>query len=68
MDDWLARLKDERAELRERYNNLALFLGADKFDTLDKTDQTLLRIQYATMETYAILVDARIRRAEAKAD
>lgn len=62
--DWLDRLKDERSELRQKYNDLAMFFGTETYTALPETLAGLLKAQYSIMEAYITILNIRIAAAE----
>lgn len=60
MDNFAERLINERIELAERKNKLKHFVDSDKFYSIDKTQQSLLKIQLNAMETYHEVLMQRI--------
>jgi hypothetical protein len=62
-DGWLARLKDEAAELKDRLDKLTAFLPSDAFDALAFEDRNLLRAQAMLMRELHAILDKRIGRA-----
>ncbi len=60
MDEFMKRLINEREELEEKLNKLDIFIGSEKFDSIDQIQQTLLKIQSSAMETYYKCLDQRI--------
>lgn len=66
-EDWLTRVKDERAELRVKHSNLALFFGTEVYQKLPQQAKGLLRLQYSVMESYLTILGIRIADAEATA-
>jgi len=52
MGDFIARIKDEKKELKDKLDKLSSFLDSEKFNELDKNQQRLLRKQHSAMDEY----------------
>lgn len=66
MENYIERMKLEKAELEQRITKLLAFMESDEFGKLDDIDKRLLRQQYAGMETYLIALSARLLREDIK--
>lgn len=62
--DWKERLKAESEELDGRIEKLVVFMGTQAFRDLDLPNQFLLEVQFKAMQTYAKILDERIRLNE----
>ena len=60
MINYKTRLEKERAELKKRMHNLALFMGTEDFETIAEEQQLLLLVQEKAMETYDRCLELRI--------
>jgi hypothetical protein len=67
-DDWKHRLVQERAELGERIEKLAAFVGTHTFSNLEYADRDLLGRQLAYMRQYEYILDLRGKRAFGQQD
>lgn len=56
------RVIDEKAALQEKINALYVFFTTDTFDELPCDDRMLLNAQYHAMNTYASILETRIRK------
>lgn len=54
------RMLDERAELAKKMKALVTFFGSDRFNALGADDQSLMRMQYAAMMQYHVILHMRI--------
>ncbi len=59
-EDFKTRLKDEHAQLEEKFNKLKSFVESSKFYELDRHSRSLLSIQLMAMKTYLTCLDERI--------
>ena len=62
-DDWLTRLRAERAEVAERLAKLRTFLESGT-GSVSHTQRELLTLQESAMSDYVAVLDARIAYAE----
>lgn len=60
MSTFKDRLLEEKAQLDERGNKLETFIKSEKFDSVTKVQQTLLKIQLQAMVTYGQCLMERI--------
>lgn len=61
MNDFLTRLCDESDQLKIKIDNLNKFIIGDIFNTIDNSQQILLRIQLCSMQTYNQCLIERIK-------
>ena len=54
------RVRVENDELREKIGKLKDFLESEKIKQIDKTQASLLRMQYDTMTAYANILEKRL--------
>lgn len=66
MEEYVERIKTEKADLEQRITKLLAFIESDKFAELDDIDKRLLRQQYCGMETYLTALSARLLREDIK--
>lgn len=59
------RVVAEKAELDERLQKLAVFMGRDDFDALPDEDRYLLHVQSSVMLSLSMLLGKRIERFHA---
>lgn len=62
MLEYQNRVINEQYLLDEKAEALYGFLASEKFETLDKVDQHLLKQQYYAMMVYAGILEQRIKR------
>ena len=62
MEDFEKRLIIERDDLRDKTSKLLIFIGSDRFKTIDKESQMLLQFQYGYMISYLSVLNKRIER------
>lgn len=60
MDDLKNKLLEEQAQLNIKLNKLNNFLKSEKFNTIDKEQQKLLKIQASAMNIYNYCLLERI--------
>lgn len=60
MSIFIERLLAEETELNEKRSKLATFLETNAFKSIDKEQQSLLKIQLNAMTTYAECLNQRI--------
>lgn len=65
-DSWVHRVLDERAELEKKVDALRLFLGSGAAEKIGERAQADLREQLYHMESYAWVLQRRIRSAAAQ--
>lgn len=56
------RVVGERDALDEKVEKLYVFLASKYYDSLDKDEQSLLKMQYYAMKTYLYVLDMRINK------
>lgn len=66
MDDFISRLKTEKAELDIKIEKLGNFLPTDKRRELDIDEQALLATQFKIMQVYSDILKERIFCIEEK--
>jgi hypothetical protein len=59
------RVVAEKAELDERLQKLALFMGGEVFDALPEEDRYLMQLQSSVMLSLSMLLGKRIERFQA---
>lgn len=62
MDDFIARLSDEKSQLDEKIAKLEAFTKSDAFNVIDNVQSGLLKIQLNAMATYSQCLDERLWR------
>lgn len=68
MDDFISRLKTEKAELDIKIKKLRNFLLTDKRKELGIDEQALLATQFKIMQVYSDILKERIYWIEVKCD
>lgn len=64
-ETYLNRLRVERDDLNEKYQNLGIYLNSVAFSKLPATTQEDLRFQYEVMAPYALIINKRYDEATA---
>ena len=62
MSDFKTRLETEKVELEEKLDKLDAFLVSENVNKVADTQQALLRVQAAAMNTYLQCLKERIER------
>ena len=62
MSNFIKRLENEESQLRDRINKLYDFIESDKFDEVEREQQSLLLIQLNAMRTYWRILQTRLNR------
>lgn len=62
MEAFVERMSSEYDELNERVNKLSVFLGTDKYKSLNLEEQDDLITQYHSMVIYKIALRKRLKR------
>ena len=65
-ESWVHKSLEERIELEKKVDALRLFLGSGKADALKVRAQADLREQLYHMESYAWILQRRVRTADAQ--
>lgn len=60
MDEFKTRLIVEQEDLENRFKKLNAFINSEKFESIPKEQQTLLTIQAGAMNTYNLVLKARL--------
>lgn len=60
MNPFIERLIAEETELNEKKAKLSTFIESENFKTVDKEQQSLLRIQHNAMGTYSECLNQRL--------
>ena len=60
MQDYQLRVVDEQEALEEKASALYSFLASKHFNSLDKPNQELLKMQYYSMKVYSGILQQRI--------
>lgn len=63
VDAHVQRMLDEEAQLVERLQKLQVFVTSSKFAQLPEIDQELLAAQLFVMQSYASILNTRLRLA-----
>ncbi len=64
MEKVIKRLIAERNDLLDKCSSLEAFIDSDKFNDVNYVQQLLLPSQLSAMETYLMLLDARLNDLE----
>lgn len=59
----IIRMEQELAELQERCNKIRLFTRSESWAKVNKISQELLGAQYSAMQTYARILNIRLKIA-----
>ena len=60
MEEVIKRIVIERNDLLDKCTSLEAFIDSDKFNDVNYVQQLLLPSQLSAMETYLMLLDARL--------
>ncbi len=66
MSPFLERLIAEETELNEKKSKLSAFVETDNFKSIDKEQQSLLKIQLNAMATYSECLNQRLIQINGK--
>ena len=66
MSTFLERLLAEETELNEKKAKLKTFIEGEAFKSIDKEQQSLLKIQFNAMATYSECLNQRIIQINSK--
>lgn len=66
MSTFIERLLAEETELNEKKAKLQTFIESENFKTVDKEQQSLLKIQLIAMATYSECLNQRLIQANNK--
>ena len=59
-EEQLARLTEEKIQLVERIGKLKDFINTDKFESIEESHKSLLRVQLSIMKSYNKILVERI--------